>query len=394
MSFYSKLFRRALTAFSYEASEYIDCSFQSKESITEPQIEMIRQIQGIDSEDLSLEPVKETTKKRRARNNEDNDISGHADDDEEEDTEDGADISSNTDCESPNRDDHLESSDDADVEKEIDKGGTKKRKPKSKRTKGEKDEVEVIQKINDKNEDADKLGLDEKAGSRKSVQGRRHSKRQRQQESNQDLNQPPRSRKHQEDASKSQADGADTGETDDMDDRDGYDSEEPEEAGTENLRSVAASDSSLVITRRGNTTGGITTTGSDSERPGHVETRESLVGRLADGILARLPILFDVESLRKRHMGTDISPTTVVLLQELEKFNLILRKIYVSLNELKSALSGEAGMSAELDEICRCISNSTLPTSWRTLVPQTEKSLADWLLHLLRRSEQYKKWVN
>lgn len=50
-------------------------------------------------------------------------------------------------------------------------------------------------------------------------------------------------------------------------------------------------------------------------------------------------------------------------------------------------------MSEELDDISRCLFNGLLPTSWRRLVPQTEKSLPDWIQHLLRRADQYKKWV-
>nr|CAH8833596.1 unnamed protein product [Trichobilharzia regenti] len=51
-------------------------------------------------------------------------------------------------------------------------------------------------------------------------------------------------------------------------------------------------------------------------------------------------------------------------------------------------------MSQELDDIARCLANGILPDSWRRLVPQTEKSLPNWLQHLMRRSDQYKKWIN
>lgn len=39
--------------------------------------------------------------------------------------------------------------------------------------------------------------------------------------------------------------------------------------------------------------------------------------------------------------------------------------------DLKRALKGEIGMSAELDELCFCLLNAFLPGSWRKLTPQT-----------------------
>ncbi|KAF6769517.1 hypothetical protein AHF37_08554 [Paragonimus kellicotti] len=153
-------------------------------------------------------------------------------------------------------------------------------------------------------------------------------------------------------------------------------------------------------------------------------SREATIGRLADSLLIRLPPLFDVESLRKKHMGTETSPTIIVLMQELDRlvielcnfavdavlnnsltnpqllfgsirrFNLILAKMLSSLRDLKRALAGKIGMSEELDDVARCLANGLLPASWRRLVPQTEKSLPDWIQHLLRRADQYKKWMS
>ena len=114
---------------------------------------------------------------------------------------------------------------------------------------------------------------------------------------------------------------------------------------------------------------------------------------MATSILARLPYPFDVIGLRKKHMVGEISPTLVVLIQELDRFNLILREIRTSLRDLRRAIAGEVGMSAELDDVAASLGHGSIPASWRRLVPATEKSLADWLQHLLLRNEQYKAWV-
>lgn len=57
------------------------------------------------------------------------------------------------------------------------------------------------------------------------------------------------------------------------------------------------------------------------------------------------------------------------------------------------ALAGEVGMSAELDELARSLYNGQIPSIWRALAPATLKSLGNWILHFLKRNEQYVKWV-
>ena len=57
------------------------------------------------------------------------------------------------------------------------------------------------------------------------------------------------------------------------------------------------------------------------------------------------------------------------------------------------ALAGEVGMSAELDELARSLYNGQIPSIWRALAPATLKSLGSWILHFLKRNEQYVKWV-
>jgi dynein heavy chain, axonemal len=84
--------------------------------------------------------------------------------------------------------------------------------------------------------------------------------------------------------------------------------------------------------------------------------------------------------LRKEREG-DISPTLVVLFQELERFNKLILKIQASLINLKRALKGEIGMSVELDDLSSSLFLSFLPGMWSRLAPQTEKKLGAWMEH-------------
>ena len=61
---------------------------------------------------------------------------------------------------------------------------------------------------------------------------------------------------------------------------------------------------------------------------------------------------------------------------------------------LPQALAGEVGMSAELDEVAKSLYNGQIPHIWRVLAPATLKSLGNWMIHFLKRNEQYVKWVS
>ncbi|CAH8518373.1 unnamed protein product [Schistosoma turkestanicum] len=120
--------------------------------------------------------------------------------------------------------------------------------------------------------------------------------------------------------------------------------------------------------------------------------REEFISQITEGLLTSLPQIFDREALRKR-LGVNIQPITVVLLQELERFNLLIKRMDRSLRTLKRALKGEVGMSAELDNVSRSLFNGQLPTIWQRLAPSTKKSLGNWMVHFHDRHKQYTTWI-
>lgn len=122
-------------------------------------------------------------------------------------------------------------------------------------------------------------------------------------------------------------------------------------------------------------------------------SREQFISQIASSIQQKLPSdLFDRGLIAKGFGGVP-SPTQVVLLQELERFNSLIEKMRASLRDLQRALVGEIGMSAELDELAFALFNGALPAMWRRLAPATEKSLSSWLDHFQRRFAQYKAWI-
>ncbi|KAM6964967.1 dynein axonemal heavy chain 10 [Aplochiton taeniatus] len=121
-------------------------------------------------------------------------------------------------------------------------------------------------------------------------------------------------------------------------------------------------------------------------------SRDEYISQVARDIQSKLPQVFDLDIIRKK-FGLDVSPTSVVLLQELERFNKLIARMGRSLAELQRALAGEVGMSSELDEVARALFNGQLPGIWRKLAPDTLKALGNWMLHFKRRFDQYNSWM-
>uniref|UniRef100_A0A8B9JEG5 Dynein axonemal heavy chain 10 n=1 Tax=Astyanax mexicanus TaxID=7994 RepID=A0A8B9JEG5_ASTMX len=117
-------------------------------------------------------------------------------------------------------------------------------------------------------------------------------------------------------------------------------------------------------------------------------SRDEYIAQVARDIQNKLPSAFDLDVIRKK-LGPDVSPTSVVLLQELERFNRLVLRMSRSLSELQRALAGEVGMSSELDEVARALFNGQIPAIWRKLAPDTLKSLGNWMIHFRRRHQQY-----
>eukprot|EP00767_Chilomastix_cuspidata_P004259 gnl/Chilomastix_cuspidata/4391.p1 GENE.gnl/Chilomastix_cuspidata/4391~~gnl/Chilomastix_cuspidata/4391.p1 ORF type:complete len:5137 (+),score=567.95 gnl/Chilomastix_cuspidata/4391:1094-15412(+) len=121
-------------------------------------------------------------------------------------------------------------------------------------------------------------------------------------------------------------------------------------------------------------------------------SREEFIAGVARDIQRRMMEPFDLVIIRKQIEFP--SPTDIVLLQEMERFNMLLLTISASLKNLQRALSGEIGMSAQLDELANAIFSGTVPSEWLRHAPQTLKPLGSWILHFIRRYDQYRTWLD
>merc|ERR1711871_955925 len=133
-------------------------------------------------------------------------------------------------------------------------------------------------------------------------------------------------------------------------------------------------------------------------------SREDYIEKTAQDISSKIPLnsmdigCYDLlqtrELLYQRNESDVITPCQVVLLQELERWNNLVKRLAGSLSDLQKALVGEIGMSEELDLLGDSLFNGFLPALWKKQTPDTQKPLGSWMGHYIRRYEQYDKWIN
>ena len=86
-------------------------------------------------------------------------------------------------------------------------------------------------------------------------------------------------------------------------------------------------------------------------------------------------------------------PLTIVLYQEIDKYNNLILKIESSLKELKGAIEGTSIMSYESDEIYNSLLINRIPLAWQKIGYSSFKSFISWKNDLLKRIEFIRDWL-
>ncbi|KAK6624941.1 hypothetical protein RUM44_011805 [Polyplax serrata] len=120
-------------------------------------------------------------------------------------------------------------------------------------------------------------------------------------------------------------------------------------------------------------------------------SRDEFIDNVCKDIISKIPPTYDIPKIRKQ-FEMSLTPTIIVLLQEVERFNKLLVMMNRTLTQLRKALAGEIGMDAVLDNVATSLFNGQLPTAWRKLIPATRKSLGSWMDHYQKRISQYTAW--
>ncbi|VVC99768.1 unnamed protein product, partial [Leptidea sinapis] len=123
------------------------------------------------------------------------------------------------------------------------------------------------------------------------------------------------------------------------------------------------------------------------------ETRESIVYRLAEDMLEKLPkqyVTFEVrEALQK--MGAFL-PMNIFLRQEIDRIQRVIKTVHTTLCDLKLAIDGTIVMSQGLRESLDAMYDARIPCQW-SKVSWESATLGFWYTELLEREQQYRVWL-
>ena len=122
-------------------------------------------------------------------------------------------------------------------------------------------------------------------------------------------------------------------------------------------------------------------------------SRDDYIAAVAKDVLTKVPEEIDLLLVRKA-LPNVLEPTQIVLMQELERWNILVGTIGRSLIDLQRAMAGEIAMSDKLDDLGASLFNGQVPAMFIKLAPATEKPLGSWVLHFVNRVNQFEEWVD
>uniref|UniRef100_A0A803VKC7 Dynein axonemal heavy chain 12 n=1 Tax=Ficedula albicollis TaxID=59894 RepID=A0A803VKC7_FICAL len=136
---------------------------------------------------------------------------------------------------------------------------------------------------------------------------------------------------------------------------------------------------SLLLTQGGGTQG--TSGGGDST-----------LYAIADDILSKLPKDFDIESCLIKYPVRYEESMNTVLVQEMERFNHLIRTIRITLINLKKAIKGLVVMDAALEALSSSLLVGKVPEKWAEHSYPSLKPLGSYIVDLLARLKFLQDW--
>lgn len=115
---------------------------------------------------------------------------------------------------------------------------------------------------------------------------------------------------------------------------------------------------------------------------------------IAEGVLSKLPEPFDIEEATRRYPVNYHESMNTVLVQEMIRFNGLIKLIRNSLVNVKKAVQGLVVMSAELETVSRSLVLGKLPQLWASKSYPSLKPLGSYIDDLLERLLYFQKWFD
>ena len=90
---------------------------------------------------------------------------------------------------------------------------------------------------------------------------------------------------------------------------------------------------------------------------------------------------------------TELTPYLIVSLQEVERMNVLLSTIRISLIELDQGLKGALNITDAMELLQKQLTINQIPAQWAGVAYASLKNLQDWFQDLLLRVQQLQEWT-
>merc|ERR1712194_892311 len=118
---------------------------------------------------------------------------------------------------------------------------------------------------------------------------------------------------------------------------------------------------------------------------------DELVFDQAKALLDQLPADVDWNAVNTKFARDSTNPYVVVLLQEIERYNILLQKVRSSLKELQKGIQGFVVISEEQELVFQALFEGKVPDGWLFAYPSM-KPLGSWMPDLIKRVEGFRSW--
>ncbi|KAG7298071.1 hypothetical protein JYU34_018841, partial [Plutella xylostella] len=119
-------------------------------------------------------------------------------------------------------------------------------------------------------------------------------------------------------------------------------------------------------------------------------SKDDMVRIILDDIVDRVPEPFNLLELSAKI--EELTPFTIVALQECERMNRLMGEIKRSLKELELGLKGELTISSDMERLMESLFMDKVPESWSKLAYPSLLGLAAWFADLCLRLTELENW--